>query len=609
MGLLELPGNNIPIPHRDPSFLIFPKIFRWAFPLPLLPQNLKELTRNSLCFLFNCFLFPISFMITWLQTRFQKGYQLLFLLLLAIVIVAFVFTIGAGPSSGPGSRDLASTDFFGYNLGTQQGRERFQEDGFWSHLLRQGREPQSMESFYQRAAYLGMAREIGLAGPREEEIIQFLRTRRFFHGPNGRFDSRKYQEFLEDLPNFNMTESRIFRILAEDFIAERAERLLSGPGFILPIEVEKQLAAMNITWSIQTASFPLDKITYEDEISEEELIAFHAENTGRFQSNPQRVIEYLRITPDRFLADLREPSESDLRRHFQNHPDRFAPTEEENADDEEETGEEQSDPFLLVKQPVREDLLQQRARTELRNYATRLTRELWEVRELTGEIASILERDNLTLVTLPAFNEGELPADVDWPRNLRSVITELNLQNRPFSDPVAVGEDFLMIFLREIIPASPLPFDEVREEVEEDLRAERRREKRAEQALAWREQLIAAIEDEETSFADQAAELDLEWAAYENFTQMDRPEGLSWQLLGALADLRSGSVSPLQTIEGRGVFIYVEQRSLPEDPQSLDGFADRQRMLSDYVATQRTQSTIFEFIEREKPFVFEVNLF
>lgn len=556
-------------------------------------------------------------MITWLQTRFQKGYQLIFLLVLAIVIVAFVFTIGAGPSSGPGARDLEATDFFGYRLGTAQGRENFQRDGFWSHLLRHGQEPRSIETFLLRATYLGLANELGLAPPNDEEIIRFVRSRAFFQGPDGRFDSRSYQEFLEELHNFRITEAEIFRILAEDFMAEKAERLMTGPGFLSATEVERQMAAMHIAWSIQTASFPLDRITYDHELTEEDLIEFHAANTGRYQSTPQRVIAYFRLSPDRFRDAVRTPSENDLRRHFEAHPDRFpAPNGESNEEEMEETETEESDEtsagtdiFALVKDAVRDDLIQQRARAELRSYVTRLTRELWEVRELTGQMETILVREGISLTTLPPVDEGRLPEGQNWPRAVRDIITGLNLENRPFSDPVAVGDDFLMIFLQELIPASPLPFAEVRTEVEEDLRAERRREKRASLTLEWRDSLRAAISGEESSFASVAEDLELDLANYEAFTRMDPPEGLPWQIFNALDDLRPGDVSSLINAGDKGVFIFVESRELPEDPTALEGFSDRRSMVMNFVKNQLRQSTGFEYIERTKPFVLEENLF
>ena len=77
-------------------------------------------------------------MISWLQTRFQKHYQVLFLVLLAVIIVAFVFTIGASPGIGRADRTGPRREVFGTSLTTEQDQRDFFEVAQISAYLQTG---------------------------------------------------------------------------------------------------------------------------------------------------------------------------------------------------------------------------------------------------------------------------------------------------------------------------------------------------------------------------------------------------------------------------------------------------------------------------------------
>ncbi len=54
-------------------------------------------------------------MISWLQTNFQKHFRVLFIVLLGVIIVAFVFTIGAAPGIGDGRNQNRNIQFLETN--------------------------------------------------------------------------------------------------------------------------------------------------------------------------------------------------------------------------------------------------------------------------------------------------------------------------------------------------------------------------------------------------------------------------------------------------------------------------------------------------------------
>ncbi|HLP25625.1 MAG TPA: peptidyl-prolyl cis-trans isomerase, partial [Acidobacteriota bacterium] len=59
-------------------------------------------------------------MISWIQTYFQKHFRTVFAVLLGVVIISFVFTIGAAPGIGRAGNKVLEQPFFGHNLGNEQ---------------------------------------------------------------------------------------------------------------------------------------------------------------------------------------------------------------------------------------------------------------------------------------------------------------------------------------------------------------------------------------------------------------------------------------------------------------------------------------------------------
>lgn len=129
-------------------------------------------------------------MITWIQTRFQTGYKILFFLVLIVVIVAFVFTIGEAPGMGRGGDRGEPMEYFGYDLRSRPDQQEITRLAAISFYTSRGRDPgEQLEQYaFNRLAYLGTGRQMGLPAPTDRELQQFIATRDAFRGPDGRFD-------------------------------------------------------------------------------------------------------------------------------------------------------------------------------------------------------------------------------------------------------------------------------------------------------------------------------------------------------------------------------------------------------------------------------------
>ncbi|MFA5264016.1 MAG: SurA N-terminal domain-containing protein, partial [Opitutaceae bacterium] len=185
-------------------------------------------------------------MISWIQNTFQHHFKIVFAVLLALTIIAFVFTIGASPGIGNAERSAISRQFFDLNLNTAEGQQRLMGDANLSAFLTLGYsdiDGDQLQSFaLQRYACLSMANDLRLPAPTDAELATFLKTLRAFAGKDGEFDPAIYARFKNGLKsNPRLREADVARVLNADFRMSRIQALLAGPGYTQPADIRQQI--------------------------------------------------------------------------------------------------------------------------------------------------------------------------------------------------------------------------------------------------------------------------------------------------------------------------------------------------------------------------------
>ena len=95
-------------------------------------------------------------MISWIQTIIQRHHKWLFGALLIVIIVAFVFTVGAVPGIGNPNRSEYTRNFLGFNLSSQQVQQELVRGVELTAILT-GRDPRQLDydsAIKQRAVML-----------------------------------------------------------------------------------------------------------------------------------------------------------------------------------------------------------------------------------------------------------------------------------------------------------------------------------------------------------------------------------------------------------------------------------------------------------------------
>ena len=198
-------------------------------------------------------------MISWTQRTLQQHFRVIFVVLLVMTIIAFVFTIGAAPGLGDASTKALDRPFYGLNLGNQEDQKRLFSDAGLSVFLQAGFPALGGEQLQayalQRHAALHLADQLHVPGPSGADLIDYVKTLRVFAGENGVFDPARYAQFRDNLKlDATLTESDVSRILADDYRYTQVQKLLAGPGYVLPVDVKQQLARAEAKWAIAVAS-------------------------------------------------------------------------------------------------------------------------------------------------------------------------------------------------------------------------------------------------------------------------------------------------------------------------------------------------------------------
>ena len=129
---------------------------------------------------------------------------LVFAVLLGLIIISFVFTIGAAPGIGQAERASLKREFFGYNLGSTVDQERLMGDAGLSANLQMGAfgnlEAEQIQNYaFQRAASLHLADAWHLPPATDAELQKQIEGLRMFAGQDGQFDPKAYATFRDNL--------------------------------------------------------------------------------------------------------------------------------------------------------------------------------------------------------------------------------------------------------------------------------------------------------------------------------------------------------------------------------------------------------------------------
>jgi peptidyl-prolyl cis-trans isomerase D len=555
-------------------------------------------------------------MISWIQKYFQHHFKIIFGVLLGVVIVAFVFTIGAAPGIGNADRQgVVDRPFFAYNLSMQADQQRLMGDAGLSASLRLGAfaqlDGEQIQNYaFQRAATLHLADQWHIPTPTAAEITDQIKTLRMFaNQQTGEFDAKAYQTFRDNLKTNprGLSEADILRIVSDDVRAEKVQALLSGPGYALPADVKSQLVRTDTTWTLATAT--ADYAAYKPEIkpTETELTQHFEQAGGRYDIPPQVVVSALEFPALEKLAKV-TLTDAEVRAFYDANPSRFPkPPTPAPADGKAPTVTPPADPaadFAAVRPQVESTLKFDRALKLANKAASDVSLALFEAKAKTPEtVAAFLATSKLTPKPLAPFARDASPAELGGSAEAVGEAFRLG-KDRLVSDAISTPTGALILFWKDTQPTRKPLFNEVKERVATDYTEGERRKrfielgKTAKAAFEVRLKAGDTLEQAAASVATSSG-LKLESKAVAPFAMRNRPQDLDYSILGALERLEKGQLSDMVFSGEKGIFVYAADKQVPDQSESNPRYAETRNQIASYTARIGASAFVSELVEKE----------
>lgn len=541
-------------------------------------------------------------MISWIQRTFQQHFKWLFLALLVIVIVSFVFITNASSGLGHTSKQAPARPFFGVNLGSPEETQALLKDANLSvqlHGMQIRSEGQFQQYALQRQAALHLAGELNLPAPSNEDLAKHIQSLRAFSGMDGKFDAKRYADFRDALKtNPQLREADVTRVLADDVIYQQVLKLLSGPGYVLPADVQTQLNRVDATWTLEAVTIDYPGFKPAVAVTDEALSKYFEYNAARYQIAPKVGVSYVDFPAASFVGQV-SFTEEGLRAYYDANSARFLKP----LDDKSPKPASPDAAFAEARKQVEEAYKLERAQALATAAASDLAVALYENKVTAVSLESFLAKRQLSLKKLAPFNAESLPAELGSKRATAAEALKTG-PDRLFSDPVDTGRGSALLVWNETIPARQPSLAEVKAAVTADFIEAEKRKLFADAGRALRTALEARLKAGDTLAKAVAASSSVisaklgtkSWPA---FTLSNPPQDLDYSVYGAIEGLEKGSLSQMVTTVEEGLIIYAADKKLPSSDPASPKFAETRQRLAGYTASRNGGDLLAALVETE----------
>jgi peptidyl-prolyl cis-trans isomerase D len=541
-------------------------------------------------------------MISWIQRTFQRHFRVIFGILLAVIIISFIFTIGSTPGIGRADHREVIRDYFGHNLASQEQVNALVGDARLSAYLQYGPNvagDQLQTYAFQRAAALHFADEMHIPQATAGEITDFIKGLRVFAGAGGQFDVARYDAFRNGLKSgTGLSEADIARIVAQDARADKVQRLLSGPGYVLPGDVRGVLVKADTFWTISTATVDYATFDPANNLTDAELNRFFSGNAFRYTVAPRTSVDYIEFPAAAYLAPAL-PTDAEVKDYYDAHPGQFTKLANPKAPPA------KPDPaadFKAVEPQVRAALQLERARRSSIKAASDLAYALYEDKVTRGApLESFLAAHKLKAVALAPFTRAAGPAEFGGSHEIANAAFELSA-DRFYSEGIASPGGAVVLLWKESLPAHEPLLAEVREKVRADAIDEMKRRRFVELGKTIKaaiERRLKAGEPFEKAAEEAGGAVKLTVKAYPPFTYRDQPHDLDQAVIGVLDHLDKGQVSDMQPTADKGYLVYASDKKVPSLAESDSRYVQVKSQLATTYARAESFAILSEVMENE----------
>ena len=540
-------------------------------------------------------------MISWIQRTFQHHFRLIFAVLLVGMVIPFIFTIGSTPGIGRAERSASGRDFFGHNLLSPSQTQALMNDTRLSAELQYTSNvsaDQLQYYMFQRVAAQHLADELHLPAPSSEDIAAFIKTLRIFAGADGQFDVTHYNAFRNSLKASSaVTEGDILRVISDDVRMIKLQRLLAGPGYVMPGDVKELLLRGDTTWTISTATADYASFSPDIKLTDAEVSKFFTDNSFRYTIAPRVVVDCVRFRAEDFQAGI-TPSDAEVRAYYDANPAKFpkpdaakAPAAKTSPDAD----------FAKVKVVAQAMLTLDLAKAKAVKAASDLAYALYEGKVTRASLESFLAGRKLKAEGLAPFTAEAGPSEFPGSRDIAAAAFELNAE-RFYSEGIPSPTGAVVLVWKELLPSRLPALSEIRDRVVADATDNQRRVRFVEFGRSLKagiERRLKAGEPFEKAAQEAAGSVKVTVKSYPPFKLRDQPKDVDGAVFGLLDRLDKGAVSDMEATAEKGVLVYAADKKPPVANESNPLYAQAKAQLAQGFAQADTTSALREIVDAE----------
>ncbi|MDB6168647.1 MAG: hypothetical protein JWM88_1511 [Verrucomicrobia bacterium] len=544
-------------------------------------------------------------MISWIQRYFQHHFRIIFALILISTIISFIIAFGPGSNLGRSERRSAARPFFGYNLGSQADQSRLIGDASLSVYLQSGTnslESADLQNYaFQRVAALSLADQLHVPAPSKQEVADYIKGLRIFLGEDGQFDAKRYGAFRDTLKgNPRLSEADVSRILSDDIRADKVQKIIAGPGYVLPSDVKSQLERADSVWTLATATADYASFNPSIPATDAVLTKFFAENSFRYTLAPRVVVSAAYFPASAYTGAV-VVAEPEVRAFYDSNPGRFPNPSPKLPG---ATAEPALD-YAAVRPQVEAALKLERAQRFAAKAASDLSFALYDGKISPGTPAfdQLLAAQHVALKTIAPFGREEGPAEFGGSPEIANEAFKLGA-TRAYSDAVAAPGGAIVLFWKETQPSRQPAFAEVRQRVAADYVANEKSKRFVEFGKTLRSLIENRLKagdsfEKAVASAGSASSVKLESKTLPPFSRRNPPRDLDYSVAGALERLEKGQVSDMIISKEHGLFVYAVDKKLPNLSETGPAFATMRAQIASANARIGASAQLTALVEQE----------
>ena len=540
-------------------------------------------------------------MISWIQRTFQHHFKLIFAVLLVGMVIPFIFTIGSTPGIGRADRTMTARDFFGHNLLSEAEKRVMLDDARMSAELQYGASNVSAEQIqyymYQREATLHLADQAHLPAPTDAETTDFIKRLRIFLGPDGQFDVTRYNAFRSELKTGSgVTEADIARVIKDDARINKVGKLLAGPGYVMPADVNEIMDKGDTTWTVSTATTDYAAFDAGLTLSDAEIAKYFTDNSFRYTLPPRVSVDAVEFPAAAFAADA-SPTDAEVREYYDENPGKFPVPTVGKAPAKPDPGAD----YILAKPQARAALVAELEKRSAVKAASDFAYALYDGKVTRASLDSFLSTRKLQARSLAPFTSDAGPAEFAGSKEIAAAAFGLGA-DRFYSEAVPTPAGAFVLIWKDTLPSRQPALAEVLGKVRADATDNRKRILFAEFGRTLKvgiERGLKAGETFDKAAAQAAGSAKVDVKSYPPFTLRDQPKDVDPAVFQALDGLAKGGVSDMEATADKGVVVYAADKKLPVTDESNPRYAQVRAQIANSFATADETSITREFVDTE----------